>query len=229
MKIVIIILARKGSKRIKNKNLLLVNKKPLILHTIEFAKKITSRNRVILFSDDEKIINIGRKKGVFTSIQRPKKISTDNVSSAKTSLYALRKYDEKNKSKFDIVALLQPTTPYRKISTFKNCLREFKKNINIPLVSVAKIKKNISKDFKLYCLRKIANQSTNLNIRKKIKFETNTYFNFVNGSFYFIRYKILKNKKNFITNNFRGYNLTSSKENIDIDTWDDVKLAKKIL
>ena len=141
MKIIIIILARKGSKRIKNKNLLPVNKKPLILHTIEFAKKITSRNRVILFSDDEKIINIGRKKGVYTSIQRPKKISTDNVSSAKTSLYALKKYNEKNKSKFDIVALLQPTTPYRKISTFKNCLREFKKNINIPLVSVAKIKK----------------------------------------------------------------------------------------
>ena len=83
MKIIIIILARKGSKRIKNKNLLPVNKKPLILHTIEFAKKITSRNRVILFSDDEKIINIGRKKGVYTSIQRPKKISTDNVSSAK--------------------------------------------------------------------------------------------------------------------------------------------------
>ena len=182
-----------------------------------------------MFSDDEKIINIGRKKGVYTSIQRPKKISTDNVSSAKTSLYALKKYNEKNKSKFDIVALLQPTTPYRKISTFKNCLREFKKNINIPLVSVAKIKKNISKDFKLYCLRKIANQSTNLNIRKKIKFETNNYFNFVNGSFYFTTYKILKNKKNFITNNFRGYNLTSSKENIDIDTWDDVKLAKKIL
>ena len=49
MKIIIIILARKGSKRIKNKNLLPVNKKPLILHTIEFAKKITSRNGNFVF------------------------------------------------------------------------------------------------------------------------------------------------------------------------------------
>jgi len=54
--------ARKGSKSIKNKNLKLINKKSLVEITIDQAKKSNIFKKIILSSDSNKILNIGKKK-----------------------------------------------------------------------------------------------------------------------------------------------------------------------
>ena len=64
MKIIALIPARKNSIRIKNKNMKLFKKKPLIQRTIEIAKKIKDIQGVYISTDDEKIINLGLKLGV---------------------------------------------------------------------------------------------------------------------------------------------------------------------
>ena len=56
MKLVCLILARKGSKRIKNKNLQKVGKKTLIAHTIEFAKKILPTKNIDLITYNNSLI-----------------------------------------------------------------------------------------------------------------------------------------------------------------------------
>ena len=61
MKIIALIPARKNSIRIKNKNMKLFKKKPLIQRTIEIAKKIKDIQGVYISTDDEKIINLGLK------------------------------------------------------------------------------------------------------------------------------------------------------------------------
>ena len=58
-----IIPARKGSKRIKNKNLKKILNKPLLVHVIGLAKKSKLFNRIIVSTDCKKIANLAKKNG----------------------------------------------------------------------------------------------------------------------------------------------------------------------
>ena len=59
---ILLIPARGGSKGIKKKNLKLLLKKPLVSHTIDFAKKLNFIDKISVNSDDTNIINISKKK-----------------------------------------------------------------------------------------------------------------------------------------------------------------------
>ena len=139
--IVAFILARKGSKRLKNKNLqILFNKTSLVEATIKFAKKLRFVNDIILSSDHEKIHNIGKKEKILSPGLRPKNLSSGNTSSEKVIEYLLNWY-EQNKKKIDGILLLQPTTPYRDISLFNKAYKLFNRNKN-SVIGVTKIFKN---------------------------------------------------------------------------------------
>ena len=62
--------ARGGSKRLKNKNLLLIKKLPLIAHTIQQAKKTKIFDVVSVSSDSKKLLDISRKFGADVLIKR---------------------------------------------------------------------------------------------------------------------------------------------------------------
>ena len=55
------VLARKGSKRLKNKNLRILNKLSLSEITIKFAIKLKKYSNIILSTNDKKIIELGKK------------------------------------------------------------------------------------------------------------------------------------------------------------------------
>ena len=74
MKTLGLIPARGGSKGIKNKNIQTINGKPLIAYTIEQALN-SNIDRVIVASDDEKIIQVAKKYGAECPFVRPKQIS----------------------------------------------------------------------------------------------------------------------------------------------------------
>ena len=56
------ICARKGSKGLKNKNLLKLLGKPLIHHTLDQAKKIKSFTKIVISSNSNKILEFLKKK-----------------------------------------------------------------------------------------------------------------------------------------------------------------------
>ena len=74
-----LIVARKGSKGLKNKNLLKFNKKTLIDWTITEAKKSKLLNYILLSTDSEEIASIGRHRNISVPFLRPKNLSTDKV------------------------------------------------------------------------------------------------------------------------------------------------------
>ncbi len=82
MKIVALIPARKGSKRIKRKNLKRFLGKPLITWIIKTAKKIKKINSIFVSTDDEQIIKLCKKNNVNVPWKRPKSLSGDKVNSA---------------------------------------------------------------------------------------------------------------------------------------------------
>ena len=95
-KILAIIAARAGSKGIKNKNFVKINKKYLIDYTIREAKKSKLINKIVISSDSQKILQIAKKRKI-EFIARPKILSED-----KTPIYPVIKHvlDLEKKKKF---------------------------------------------------------------------------------------------------------------------------------
>ena len=132
-------------------------------------------------------------------------IAEVKTSSANVALHFLKWY-EKKYTKPDGLLLLQPTSPFRKKSSIKKAIKFFKNNKNRTVVSFSPIIKEKS-------LEKARN------FKKKLK---------INGSIYLISPKNLKKHKSFTKPSVLPLIQNSLKESVDIDTYDDWKIAKKL-
>ena len=75
-KFLILIPARSGSSKLKNKNIKLINKRPLLYYTCKFAKKLKGKNSTVIgCTDSKKISKLFNKFDIQTPFLRPKKIS----------------------------------------------------------------------------------------------------------------------------------------------------------
>lgn len=91
-----IIPARSGSKRIKNKNIVLINKKPLIAHTIRILKKTKIFSRIIVTTDSEKIKKISISEGAEVPFLRENKLSGSKVTIQRTIQDCIKRLNSEN-------------------------------------------------------------------------------------------------------------------------------------
>jgi len=124
MKNLVIIPARKGSSRIKNKNLSKVFKKPLIYWTINFAKKLKKKNFDIVVSSNCSEIKKICKNEKISYLNRPRKISGGNISMHEVIFDTLKK----TRKEYKYLILLQPTSPLRKLSLIYKAIKILDKN-----------------------------------------------------------------------------------------------------
>ena len=125
MEILGLIPARGGSKGIKNKNIQIINGKPLIAYTIEQALK-SNINRVIVASDDENIIKIAKKYGAECPFIRPKKISGSNSHAFEIYKYTINWLKKNENYVPDILCVMLCTTPFRKVSSINSSLKKLR-------------------------------------------------------------------------------------------------------
>lgn len=130
LKTLAIIPARSGSKGIKNKNIKLLGGYPLIYYTIKQALKSKIFDDIILSTDSKQYLKIAQKYGVSSSFIRPKKLSSSNSLATETIYHALKKTEKYYKTKYDLVCMLQPTAPIRKVNDFTHIIKIMKKNYN---------------------------------------------------------------------------------------------------
>jgi len=112
MKVLAVIPARGGSKRIPLKNIKSFLGKPLIYYTIKSAKDSKIFDKIVVSTDSKKIKTAALKFGADVPFMRPKKISGD-VPTEEVTMHAVNFYKKKN-LKFDIVFTLEPTYVARK-------------------------------------------------------------------------------------------------------------------
>ncbi len=124
MKILGIIPARGGSKGIPGKNIKLLGGKALLAYTAESAKASGLLSRVILSSDDEKIIAVARGLGLEVPFVRPAELARDATSSLEVIQHALD-YLNGQGEEYDAVCLLQPTTPFRSHGLIDEAIEKF--------------------------------------------------------------------------------------------------------
>lgn len=138
MKILAIIPARGGSKGVPGKNIKNLGGKPLLQYTVEVALKSNCFSEVILSSDDEPIIEIGKKIGVKVPFTRPKHLAEDNTPTIDVIVHTLEWYQAQN-IYFDAVCLLQVTSPFRTVSFVNQAIEKFIKSDCDSLVSVLQV------------------------------------------------------------------------------------------
>ena len=113
MRPLVIIPARGGSKGIPHKNIKELGGKPLICYAIDAARKFTTDDNICVSTDDEDIIKVVEKYGLSVPFKRPDYLATDNAGTNGVLLHALNFYEEKG-CRFDMIVLLQVTSPFRR-------------------------------------------------------------------------------------------------------------------
>ena len=113
-RILALILARGGSKRLPGKNIRPLAGKPLVAWSIEAARACTGIQDVVLSTDDGAIAEAARAHGARVPFLRPASLAADTSTSADAALHALDFLRDAEGKEFDAVILLEPTSPLRK-------------------------------------------------------------------------------------------------------------------
>ena len=142
--------ARSGSKGFKHKNISNFLGKPLMVHSINFAKKLKFVDKILLSTDSEKYKKIGEKNGALVPFLRSINASKSN-SMEEDVLEDIRKKLQKNKKEApDYILWLRPTCPLRNEKDYIKAYKKFiKENKSVCIVSQTDPRIFVSKNNKL--------------------------------------------------------------------------------
>lgn len=124
MNVLAVIPARGGSKGIPRKNVRLMHGKPLIAYAICNANNCPAITDVVVSSDDDEILTIGKKYGAYP-LRRSDKLAQDAVTLDPVIYDAVVKMEEINDIKYDVVITLQPTSPLLTSDTLNKAINSF--------------------------------------------------------------------------------------------------------
>lgn len=223
-KILAIIPARAGSKRVPQKNIRNFCGKPLIAWTIEAALNSKIFDEIIVNSDSEEILSIGKEYGASTPFRRPASLATDNATSTDVILHTIQYYEENNKA-FDIIVLLQPTSPLKTSDHIQEAIDLYIDKKASSVISVCELEHPIQ-----WCntLDKSLDMNNFLskNVNNKRSQDLDQHYR-LNGAIYILdTEKFKKHKTSIIPNSF-AY-IMEQYASIDIDTELDFTIAEAI-
>ena len=139
MKTIAIITARSGSSGIRNKNIKILKNKPLIYHTVKFAKKLKFLDKIIFSTDSKKYLKIAQKYYPFNNSLRPKRLATKYTKSIDVIKYLIN-LEKEIGNFYEAVLILEPTSPFRKLNDFKKAYQKLKKTKIDSILTIKKVK-----------------------------------------------------------------------------------------
>ena len=215
MKYKVIIPARKGSKRLPGKNLKVLNNKPLIKYSVDYALNYFDKDDIWINSDCEQILSFASNINV-NIYKRPLILGGDTVDVLKDHLA----FFIKQEIIVDAIILLQPTNPLRKKDLLKNCIEFFESSKRNSLATFSEHEKKLCKiiDEKFYPQNYVPGQRSQDLERK--------YYE--NGSIYISKIESII-KGDIITNDVYPFIDNSIESSVDIDYHKDFLLAEAIL
>ena len=217
-----IILARGGSKGIKNKNLINLCGKPLIEWTIQQCLNCKDIKEVFVSSDSMEILDFSKSKGART-ILRPEIISQDESTSEEAWQHSIEYISNKKGCLTEYIVAPQVTSPVRHSDDFSEALKKMKNEKLDSLLSVNEIK-----DFFIWKEQGNTIISDNYDYRNRSRRQLISKKYHENGSFYIFKPKILKTYKNRLGGKI-GYHLMEEYKSFQIDEIEDLKLCEIIM
>ena len=123
-KVLVVVPARGGSKGVKLKNIHLLAGKPLISYTADVALSTKLADLAIVSTDHQEIAEASKKYGLKVPFLRPENISGDRVSDWDVLHHALLACEQSEKTIYDVVVMLQPTSPFRTVGIVEACIQK---------------------------------------------------------------------------------------------------------
>lgn len=219
-----IIPARGGSKRLPNKNILNLGGKPLLGWSIEAAKKSKYIDSCVVSSEDQKILEVAKDYGLDVTVERPEELAQDESTTVEVVLYHLKEFEKKGII-FDYVVLLQPTSPLRtNYHIDQACAQLIDNNDAESIVSVCE-----ASHHPLWANTIPKNLSMSSFINKEIKNlrsqDLPVYYQ-LNGAIYICSVEILLQEKTFFPENNCYAYIMQKEVSIDVDTKEDFDLLQ---
>lgn len=224
MKNIAIIPARSGSKGLKDKNIKLLNGKPLMAYTIEAALKSEQFDDVMVSTDSEKYAEIANSFGAKVPFLRSAETSTDKASSWDTVAEVLGRYAE-NGQTFETLCLLQPTSPFRTAEDIKKAYKLYNSKANFAVISVCEAEHS-----PLWCghLPESGEFLNFINEDAMKQRQAGGKFYRLNGAIYIVNCEKFKTDRYFYQSGSFAY-IMPQERSIDIDTALDFKMAEFLM
>ena len=224
MRILALITARGGSKRLPGKNIRLLGGKPMITWSIDVAKDIPEICDILVSTDDPAIAGICTDAGAYVPWLRPTELATDTASSVDVALHALDWF-EAERGAVDGLLLLQPTSPFRTRATVCKGITLFSLYGQQPVLGVSESHSHpmwslkMDRDYVVPFMQEhgIGMRSQDLPM---------AYM--PNGAFYLTAPTYLRSSRSFVGDKAVPLLIDSPQEALDIDTGWDFELAKLI-
>ncbi len=224
MRILALIPARGGSKRVPGKNIKPLGGLPLIAWSIRAALDSGVCSDVVVSTDDADIADVAGQYGARVPGLRPAELSTDTAGSVEVALHTLETL-ESGQGTVDGLLLLQPTSPFRSVETIQRAVSMFVEHRGAhPVVSVSP-----ASDHPCRCLKSTDKGLEPFlgwdNIRKRSQDLEPAWV--LNGAIYLIEPSALREKQSFLLPGTLPIAITDPVEVIDIDTPEDWTRAEE--
>lgn len=224
MRKIAIIPARSGSKGLKNKNIRNLCGKPLMSYTIDAAVRTGIFDCVHVSTDSEEYANIARVYGAEVLFLRDKEYATDTASTWDTVKYVLRKYSELGQI-FDMVTVLQPTSPLRTVEDIINAYRLFCNKNALSVISICEVEHS---PFLCNTIEKDLSLNGFIDIDKATRRQDLPTHYRINGAIYMFKSQVLDNLNDLYGSNSYAY-IMKKESSVDIDSELDFRLAELYL
>jgi len=217
-----VIAARGGSKGLPNKNILDLNGKPVVAWSIESAQNSKYIDRLVLSSDDSEINKIAKDLGCDVPFVRPANLATDTAPIHDAVAFTVENLEQS----YDLIMLLQATSPLRTTQDIDSSLETFTRHNASSCISVSPTSKP---PFLTYTL----DQENRLQQLIEAPVETvrrqdfpTTYI--LNGAIYIVRRQWFMEHHKFFDNTTCAYIMPKNRS-VDIDDRLDFMLCEAIM
>jgi len=216
-----VIAARGGSKGLPRKNILPLAGKPLIAWSIECASQSKYIDRCIISTDDQEIANVAKEWGGDVPFLRPAELARDDTPGILPVMHAVE-----NIGGYDLVVLLQPTSPLRTPSDIDGCLKTMT-DANAPAcVSVTPAEQS---PFWMYMITEKGTLKPVLDgADRDVPRQRLPDVYVLNGAVYAAEIEWLKETRSFLTGETVAY-VMPRERSVDIDTLDDFRMAEMMM
>jgi len=221
-----IIIARKNSKRFKNKNFYKIGNKNLIQRAVNSAigsklfDKIIINSDIINLSQDFKSLSKENLKKIYF-LKRKKVLASDKAKSVDVVVDTIKSL---NLNLDDNICLLLPTCPLRSSQDIKNGFKIFKKNIS-SVISLCETNFPSQFSFAINKKKLVPLMKNNPLLKKETRTQDMKISYRPNGAFYISKVKTILKSKNFFYGNLAGFIMPKNRS-IDIDSFEDLQLAR---
>jgi len=217
-RILAVVPARGGSKGIPRKNIRLLGGEPLIGYTLRTALDASIIDGLVVSTDDVEIADVASGYGVDV-VRRPRELGSDSATTESVLLHVIDSLASCGKF-FDIILVLEPTSPLRSVSTIHRATEMIIDNHFNSLLAIRETRENVGilKDGFFRCIVPDAPR------RRQLR----TPFYIESSTIYAARIDWFCRTKTLVCENW-GALIVSDLEAVDINTEEDFMFAEFLI